>query len=279
MIAYSSNSMLNLYIRSFWNLLVIMGLVISAIIVPVIQNVEIPSGVNYISESPSKSESLPEDVPVDWWGTVQENLQNSEYHVTWQDETYLPHLPAAYQAPNRAHNLRTYFTPDGIRVIPRLLSEGTEGEQMDSNVPWEWGMTLTGFGYADWILSVPDAELIPADNRVEYRRGTITEWYINDERGLEQGFTLASPPQTEFSDLPNEIILELSLTGDLTPHLIENGTELEFTTTGGVRVLHYGGLVTYDANGMELPSHLELILSEQDVVARVRIVVNAASAH
>ena len=31
-------------------------------------------------------------------------------------------------------------------------------------------------------------------NRVEYRRGPLVEWYVNDERGLEQGFTLRERP-------------------------------------------------------------------------------------
>lgn len=66
---------------------------------------------------------LPAKAPADWWTTVQKNIRQSEYHVTWQDQTYLPDPPAAYQAPNCAHNLRTYFIADassaGIRVIPR----------------------------------------------------------------------------------------------------------------------------------------------------------------
>ncbi|MGD9030300.1 MAG: hypothetical protein PVG25_10840 [Anaerolineae bacterium] len=40
----------------------------------------------------------------------------------------------ASPAPNRAHNLRTTFTLQGIRVIPRVFAGETP--------PWEWGMTL-----------------------------------------------------------------------------------------------------------------------------------------
>ena len=53
--------------------------------------------------------SLPEGVSTGWWAAAQEDISRSEYQVTWQDRTYLPDLPAAYQAPNWAHNLRTYF--------------------------------------------------------------------------------------------------------------------------------------------------------------------------
>jgi hypothetical protein len=88
--------------------------------------------------------SLPENlegVPgatTDWWSAVQEDIRQSEYHITWQEHADLD-VAAAYQAPNRAHNLRTTFTPHSIRVAPRVF----EGE----TPPWEWGLTLSGYGY------------------------------------------------------------------------------------------------------------------------------------
>ncbi len=76
----------------------------------------------------------------DWWATVQETIRTSEYYVTWQEQTYLADLPAAYQAPNRAHNLRTYFSPDGPIVIPRTWTEET-------NIPpWRLEMALAELG-------------------------------------------------------------------------------------------------------------------------------------
>ncbi len=75
-----------------------------------------------------------------WWGAVQEDIRQSEYHLTWQEHTYLADLAATYQAPNRAQNLRSYFTLQGVRLIPRQF----EGE----TPPWEWGLALTGYGYA-----------------------------------------------------------------------------------------------------------------------------------
>jgi hypothetical protein len=69
---------------------------------------------------PRQAEAVHGDVDADWWSTVQENIRRSEYQITWQEQTYLADVPAAYQAPNRAHNLRTYFSPDGPIVIPRV---------------------------------------------------------------------------------------------------------------------------------------------------------------
>ncbi|MEE9617942.1 MAG: integrin alpha, partial [Anaerolineae bacterium] len=236
---------------------------------------------------------------------MQEDIRQSEYHVTWQDQTYLAALPApsaglttgAYQAPNRAHNLRTYFTPEGIRVIPRVTADGDQrsvdgvegnAERLTTNhsapptIPWEWGLTLIGYGYAEDVRPVSDAELAVSANRVEYRRDTLTEWYVNDERGLEQGFTLAAPPLSAIQNPKSKIVLDLALTGDLTPNLVgappgssgQNGQAIEFTTSGGVRVLRYSDLLATDATGSQLSAHLSLI--EQSNA--IRITLDAAHA-
>ena len=182
----------------------------------------------------------------DWWTAVQEDIRQSEYALTWQEQTHLIDLPAAYQAPNRAQNLRTYFTPAGVRLIPRVY----EGDAP----PWEWGLTLSGYGSTADVLPVAAAALSTEGNRMEYQRGDLTEWYVNDERGLEQGFTLHAPPASAGKTL----ILELSLSGDLTPHLSADGSAIEFTTRGGVTVLRYDALAAWDAAGRDLPAQFSL---------------------
>jgi hypothetical protein len=53
------------------------------------------------------------------------------------------------------------------------------------------GFHLAGYGYGD-ALQAPVAPALHADGtRLEYRRGDLTEWYVNGRQGLEQGFTLA----------------------------------------------------------------------------------------
>ncbi len=202
---------------------------------------------------------LPPGTNADWWAVAQGDIRQSEYRITWREYTALADLTAAYQAPNRAHNLLVYFTPEGIRLIPRQF----EGEIP----PWEWGLSLSGYGYADGVQPVAPATLHSQGQRFEYRRGdpsvnpgqVLTEWYLNDERGLEQGFTLHAPPSPPQGDGQSEaVVLELALRGDLTPHLSADGTAVEFTTSGSVHVLHYGELVVSDATGRRLPAQLEL---------------------
>ena len=58
---------------------------------------------------------------VNWWGEVRRGLAEGEYHASDDGR--------GLQAPNRAHDLRTYFEPVGVRVhsrtavgSPRLVS-------------------------------------------------------------------------------------------------------------------------------------------------------------
>jgi hypothetical protein len=112
--------------------------------------------------------NLPRGIPGDWWAKVQHDIQQSEYHITWQEQTAMAdpsasprHAPAAaYQAPNRAHSFRTYFTPDGVRLVPRTQ----EGEGGNSSV-WEWGLKLTAYG--ETLQPAPPAELSVSANRIE----------------------------------------------------------------------------------------------------------------
>ncbi len=208
------------------------------------------------------------DVPADWRAAVQEDIRQAEYQVTWQEGTALADLAGAYQAPNRAQNLRTYFTPQGIRIVPRAF----EGEAP----PWEWGLTLTGYGMADRVQPVEAATLAADGNRIELARSALTEWYINDERGLEQGFTLHSPPAAGRREADATLALEMALSGSLTANLTAAGDALELTTPGGVRVLRYDSLLVTDATGRELPAHFELLSSAGQ--QPLRVVVDAGDA-
>ncbi|NUM43834.1 MAG: FG-GAP repeat protein [Anaerolineales bacterium] len=187
------------------------------------------------------------DAPVTWWKTATETIHDTEYQVTWQDKTYLPDLPSAYQAPNRAHDLRTYFLPQGIRVLPRTWS-GNDA----SAVPWEIGLSLINLGYPEELQPLPFAKLVPADRRMEYQRGNISEWYVNDKRGLEHKIVIAAPPASNFRT-PTNLILEMAMAGTLTSHLAKDGA-IEFLTSGGDLALRLGELTVTDATGRTLPA-------------------------
>jgi len=216
--------------------------------------------------SPFEVVHLPADASQDWWSTVQKNIAASEYHVTWHDKTPLSDVPAAFQAANRAQGFRTYFTKSGIRVVPRT------GEQPS----WQWGLDLLGYGWAGDVRPVEAVEPRAEANRVDYERSGLTEWYVNDPKGLEQGFTLDRPLDASESADTSKVVIELALCGGLGAHPSDDGQSIEFAH-GNVRVLRYAELKVTDATVATLPAHIE-VTSRTSEGARVRIVVDVATA-
>ncbi len=100
---------------------------------------------------------------------------------------------------------------------------------------WEWGLELilpeqtkagqsvAAFGSK---LSMP-------------RTPALTEWFVNDQRGLEQGWTLTEPAE-----------IRLRVRGDL-----KAGVTPQSVTFGGQ--ITYSGLKAWDANGKTIPTHFE----------------------
>ena len=76
--------------------------------------------------SPDTDPELAAEMSSNWWSAVQRDIRVSEYHVTWQEQMYLDDVSAAYQAPKRVQNLRTYFAPAGPIVIPRTWNGDEE---------------------------------------------------------------------------------------------------------------------------------------------------------
>jgi hypothetical protein len=199
---------------------------------------------------------------------VHQQIQASEYQISWQDQTVLPGLDRVWHAPNRSHNLRTYFTDDGIRVVRRT----------ESDPSWELGLSLIGYGRGLYVSPVAAAKLSPLVNRIDYDREEIVEWYVNDARGLEQGFTLAGPPEhlAQWDDVRHSVaggrrppagdkaeegsgpvFLVLALEGSLSPVISPGGQAIDFAAPGGARVLRYAQLHVTDARGRKLPAWME----------------------
>ncbi len=100
----------------------------------------------------------------------------------------------------------------------------------------------------------------------------LTEWYVNDHRGLEQGFTLDHPPARKKNGCnDSRIVLQMDLRGNLHGNLHADNETIEFISPGGVGGVHYGQLHAFDAAGRELPvtmalngSSLEIRVDAQD---------------
>ena len=89
-------------------------------------------------------------------------------------------------------------------------------------------------------------------NKIEIERGNLSEWYINEENGLEQGFAAYKPL--------NEGILQkidIEISGNLLPKISEDGQAITFYNKNTLNVLHYGSLIVKDSSGEILFSYFE----------------------
>jgi hypothetical protein len=166
-----------------------------------------------------------------------------------------------YRGENRAQRLTLEFNCEGSRL-----------NHPDGSVNFH----LTGYGYGDRLRNPGIPQLISAANRLEYRRGDLTEWYLNESQGLEQGFTLARRPGTDRESEP--LVIALGVTGGLRPAQTAGEDSILFESSKGV-VLKYAGLKATDARGHVLPSRLrvrgrEIRLIVEDQGAQYPLVVD-----
>lgn len=118
-------------------------------------------------------------------------------------------------------------------------------------------MTLKAYGYGDELLDIQATLPGKSKNKITYRHGQLEEWYINGPYGLQQGFTLESPPEGK-SMAEEPLTLLLALDGSLRAALDSDSLGMELTTPDGKSILHYSGLTAFDADGRRIPARLEL---------------------
>lgn len=190
---------------------------------------------------------MDKSVPRHWWKQVIQCISEKEYFVRQRNSK--PGSADFFQAANRAHNFRTSFTSRSLRIAPRMRSATS----------WEIGFRLAAYGYAGRMVTAKSAQIVPRNNRIEYRRKGLIEWYINNQQGLEQGFTFTEKPD-ENPDKTNELHIYMNITGSAMPVLDRHGQCLKFQSPEGETVLQYQNLQAYDATGRTLPTDLDLEL-------------------
>ncbi len=174
-----------------------------------------------------------------WFQSVCEQIERDEYQASVSDR--------GLQAPNRAHNLRTYFRDGGIEVVPRTPEDGGI---------WSLTWRTTGWGRGhpqDAKDSAGSAPPSPNGARVTYDRRGLEEWYENRQEGIEQGFTVRDRPAGE-----GPLRITGALGGSLRPEHRPDAQAIDLLDAAGACVLRYAGLSTKDAGGREVPSRLEL---------------------
>ena len=146
-------------------------------------------------------------------------------------------------------------------------------------LPWQWGLSLIGFGTEVAVAGVADAALTVDENRIVYERHDLLEWYINDATGLEQGFTVLRPPAgiQSGAQTPRQLVFRLAVSGNLHGRLNSRLDRVEFHTSDGVDVLMFGKLVAVDANGVDLSTRFALRQIDGSQVLELQIAAASAT--
>ena len=185
--------------------------------------------------APSDVSAAPEQASAE---PTERGLAAMQRHIA-QREYWASENGEGLQAPNRVHNLRTYFEPTGIRVHDRTRAGSPE----------LLALQLTGVGRGETLARLGPGEVSSEGAHVEIQRPGLLEWYENTPSGLEQGFTLHERPAGE-----GPLVLELAVAGG---EAALHGDAVVFKTATGRR-LRYSKLVATDANGSQLLAHMEV---------------------
>ncbi len=116
-----------------------------------------------------------------------------------------------------------------------------------------WRLRLEAWGYGEELAPAGGAVPQANEHRVEYRRDGLTEWYVNGPLGIEQGFTVPSPPKGASSG--EALTLRLAWSGEARVQVEQN--EAVVSNFAGEPVLRYSGLSAHDASGRDLRAWLE----------------------
>ena len=172
---------------------------------------------------------------------IDRALSETYYEAVWQVGTPFEGVEGAWQAPNAAQDMRTWFLEDGVAIAPK------------SDQDWSLALSLREVRRGSAAETVEPGTVHAEGDRVELRRDEIVEWYENDERGLEQGFDLSERP---LDAAEGELELLLDVEGSLELSDVDDAA-VTLTERGGDGRVSMTKLFTYDAEGRELPSRFE----------------------
>ncbi len=181
-------------------------------------------------------------------------------------------IRAAYQA----HRHQAVRTEGGYRTRNPAQQWCTEFDgrgfttQADG-AAWQWGLELKSYGFPEQKKFISQgAETTAEGGRVTYVRDPeLREWFVNDRRGLEHGFTVERRPANA-RGAQSQLEFDLAVRGTLHPEISGDGAAVRFVDGQGRAVVTYAGLKVLDARGSQLPARfvakfngLRLFVDEQ----------------
>jgi len=206
---------------------------------------------------------VPEGLSASDWSNIK-SAYESNRHAAFAVE-------GGYQARNPGQSWRTHFDGRGFVTTP----DGGD---------WSWGLELVSYGRAGTEHAVQSPLREVAEGvRVAYEwDDALTEWYINDGRGLEHGYTVHHRPAGAglTGGTPvTHLTFTLAVRGELCPQISGDGRNVTFINHRGAAVVNYHGLTVFDADGASVPAWFEvagdgLRLSVDDRAARYPLTID-----
>lgn len=147
---------------------------------------------------------------------------------------------------NHQENISAWFEKKGVTITTGADESGEQAVHLSLLQYGNQNRTANG---------TLDAMMLTAGNdRVVYNYGPFSEWYVNDERGIEHGVTIVHKPE-----LPDNESCKIAWqVSGLSPRLSDDQTKIEFLNPSGATVLQYGTIVAWDAAGRSLPAWLQV---------------------
>lgn len=120
---------------------------------------------------------------------------------------------------------------------------------------WTWGLELRSFGFEGNEQQVLGKPAVYAEGqRITYVwSSSLQEWFVNDSRGLEHGFTLNERPLSAIATA--RLRFGLAIRGSLCAKASRDGDEARFIDDSGSAAVIYSGLKVIDADGKNLPAY------------------------
>jgi hypothetical protein len=208
-------------------------------------------------ESPS---GTPTGLTLEQWKSVRAAHDKAKHAMV--------RVGADYEARNPGQGMLARFTDGGVRVYPDAAQ-------------WSWGLTLKSYGFEGAernMQGLPRCN--PVGSRMTYQwDACLDEWYVNDSRGLEHGYTLRQRPVSASGSRMGPLRFRLATHGDFEMRFSTDQTSVVFHDATGQARINYAGLTVYDATGAQITAWLEadkedLVLAVDDKQARYPLTID-----
>ncbi|MCY2961895.1 MAG: FG-GAP-like repeat-containing protein [Planctomycetota bacterium] len=135
----------------------------------------------------------------------------------------------------------------GLHVRPNAGAPSSEAGA------WTFTIGTSSFGREAAAAPVEPRAPTASGARVDIDRGGLTEWFERRADGIEHGWTIASAPE---GDASKPLWIGLRIQGDLSMHIVDDGSGAFLRDAQGALRLRYTYLHVLDANGARVPAKL-----------------------